>query len=808
MHLVGNKRGCSLVLLLSVAEMWLPKSLEAQLVADGTTNILDGISTNIAGTISIGTNGSFTLLVLTNGATASISSTGSIGFNATARSNSLVVVGPGSVWSNASLAVGGFGSFSQLSILNGGVVTGPGNSFVGQYSGTNNSALISGAGSVWTNGNFTIGQSGPANQMTITNGGAVASGSVTIGFTGSNNLATVTSTGSIWRCSSLMLGTVPVGPNKNHRLLINNGGVVTNSGNCIIGSNSQSNSVLVTDPGTVFWNGSYIRIGQGNRGNQLVVSNGAVATAAYTYVQDSNGSNDTVIITGNGSLMTNQADFHLGHGGPSNLLFVSNGGTLADNSGYIATAGLGGNQVVIAGPKSIWTNGSDFYVGYLGPRNQLIVSNAGAVFDNNGIIGGTGTASSNKVVVTGVGSLWTNRSSLYIGQGGGYCQLLITDGATVVSGNSFVQSSRNQILVSDSGSLWKTLTNLTLGPGGDQITVSNGGTVQAYNLTIANANQSALGNRIDVNGGSVIVTNNVAGSTFLIGIFGVLNLNSGFIAADTLALGSGFGGVATFNFNGGTLQTRGTFWDYPPPYFAPPFVVGNGGASATYELLAPSSGPHRFGEGLVISSNAFLKGIGTISGDVSISAGGTLSPGSSIGQIILNGNLLLNDGSTNCMELNADNGTSDSLVGMTNLTYGGTLLVTNIAGALVDGSFFRLFTASNYSGAFMAIVPASPGPGLKWNTNELNVDGVLRVFALQTTPPTIAGIQLAGSNLQIMANGGVSYDPCYLLTATNISPPITWEILNTNVFDSGGKTTFALPNLPSETTRFFRLQVN
>src|SRR5436190_12084386 len=252
MHSVRNQ-GASFLLVLLCSAAWLSKSTGAQLVADGTTNVLDGISTNIAGSISIGTNGSFTLLVLTNGATASISATGSIGFNVSARSNSLVVVGPGSVWSNASLSLGS-GSFNQLSILNGGVVTGTGASFVGQYSfSSNNFALISGAGSVWTNGSLTIGYNGPANQMTVTNGGAVVSGSVTVGMTGSNNLVTITGTGSIWTCSSLKFGGGPIG-NNNHRMLINSGGVVTNSGTCVIGSNSQSNSVWVTDPGTVFWN--------------------------------------------------------------------------------------------------------------------------------------------------------------------------------------------------------------------------------------------------------------------------------------------------------------------------------------------------------------------------------------------------------------------------------------------------------------------------------------------------------------------------------------------------------------------------
>ena len=40
--------------------------LRAQLVADGATKTLNGGITNIVGDVVVGTNGSFTLLVLTN----------------------------------------------------------------------------------------------------------------------------------------------------------------------------------------------------------------------------------------------------------------------------------------------------------------------------------------------------------------------------------------------------------------------------------------------------------------------------------------------------------------------------------------------------------------------------------------------------------------------------------------------------------------------------------------------------------------------------------------------------------------------
>jgi hypothetical protein len=75
-------------------------SARGQLVADGTTNVLDGVTTNISGPITIGTNISFTRLIVTNGAT--VSNTGGTTIGSNAHSNSLAVIGHDSRWNTAS----------------------------------------------------------------------------------------------------------------------------------------------------------------------------------------------------------------------------------------------------------------------------------------------------------------------------------------------------------------------------------------------------------------------------------------------------------------------------------------------------------------------------------------------------------------------------------------------------------------------------------------------------------------------------------------------------------------------------------
>ncbi len=129
---------------------------------------------------------------------------------------------------------------------------------------------------------------------------------------------------------------------------------------------------------------------------------------------------------------------------------------------------------------------------------------------------------------------------------------------------------------------------------------------------------------------------------------------------------------------------------------------------------------------------------------------------------------------------------------MTNLVYGGTLSLTNLTGMLTGGIYaFHLFSAANYSGSFSNLVPSAPPAfsALRWDTYELNVDGVLRIFPAVSTPPVVSGTSFDGGNNIISAGSGIAYDPCWLLTCTNLAAP-NWSITTTNYFDVNGNTTF------------------
>ena len=122
-----------------------------------------------------------------------------------------------------------------------------------------------------------------------------------------------------------------------------------------------------------------------------------------------------------------------------------------------------------------------------------------------------------------------------------------------------------------------------------------------------------------------------------------------------------------------------------------------------------------------------LTGTGVLTGPVSVSTAGTLSPGPGFAELIVSNTLAVQSGGSITMDVNASMGASDEIAGISHLTYGGALVLKNQAGSFSATNTFKLFDASNYSGAFSSISPAIPGTGLDWNTDTLATDGTLRI---------------------------------------------------------------------------------
>jgi len=114
-------------------------SLRAQLVNDGATNTLSNVTTNITGDVTVGTNGPFTLLVLSDNALLTNSLNGIIGRFAAAKSNEVQLISPTARWRmGGNLSVGSNGAMSRLVVSNGGFVE----NFIGSRDVSDDTTLL------------------------------------------------------------------------------------------------------------------------------------------------------------------------------------------------------------------------------------------------------------------------------------------------------------------------------------------------------------------------------------------------------------------------------------------------------------------------------------------------------------------------------------------------------------------------------------------------------------------------------------------------------------------------------------------
>src|SRR6266446_2224981 len=124
---------------------------QAQIVNDGATATLNHVTNTISGSIIVGTNGPFTLLILTNGTLLTNSGNGTIGLNAGANSNTVKVTSGNTRWAMSSdLSVGSVGSFNRLVITNGGLVQNGFGALGINPASSSNLAVVTSAGSAFT----------------------------------------------------------------------------------------------------------------------------------------------------------------------------------------------------------------------------------------------------------------------------------------------------------------------------------------------------------------------------------------------------------------------------------------------------------------------------------------------------------------------------------------------------------------------------------------------------------------------------------------------------------------------------------
>jgi autotransporter-associated beta strand protein len=292
-------------------------------------------------------------------------------------------------------------------------------------------------------------------------------------------------------------------------------------------------------------------------------------------------------------------------------------------------------------------------------------------------------------------------------------------------------------------------------------------------------------------------TFNIAGSYLWINaapVGGLGNLiKSG---AATLRLGGLNTYVGSTLINSGTLS----LWSAGSIPYSTNIIIAGG---------ATLKADDRSDKTLSLGNGQTLRGNGSLSGILLAHAGSTIIPGSdssTLGSLTVSSNITL-QGDT-VMKLSQASGTNDILHAYS-IAYGGNLIATNLSTVpLIAGNSFHLFAATKYSGAFAAINPLTPGPGLQWDGSNLGLNGTLAVIPL--TPPGIASFSIAGSDLIINASNGVAGTLCSVLMSTNLAAPITqWTLLSSARLSTSGNFTQIATNSvdPAVPQRFYSLQV-
>ena len=377
-----------------------------------------------------------------------------------------------------------------------------------------------------------------------------------------------------------------------------------------------------------------------------------------------------------------------GAGGSATLL--TNGGTVS-NSGMIAggNGGAGGSGA----DAGVLCDGSHGPAGFGGAGGMggagIRLTNGGTVVNGGTIVGGKGgSGGAGGILVTvcgtivgegmtSVGSGVNNPSNIFSGNGirgfGGAGGVGIIGGGVSITNNGSISG----------------------GLGGDGFPRADaihftGGT---NSLTLDNAN---LTGAIEVDSGATAtVIANAAGlnlsNVFLLNGGGTLNTNTNSMTLSGSVLGTG-----TLTKTGaGTLVLDGAI-----------SLTGSTTVSAgTLEIGDAAHAGATVAGDVIVSNAALVMGHGSIGGNLTNTAGGTVMPGGSIGTLTVAGNFTQDAASTLAIEV-SPSAASQLRVGG-NASLAGTLGLTFDPG-VYTGKTFALVSAGSVSGTFATVTNNAP----------------------------------------------------------------------------------------------------
>ena len=436
----------------------------------------------------------------------------------------------------------------------------------------------------------------------------------------------------------------------------------------------------------------------------------------------------------------------------------------------------------------------------------------------------TGTAGNAIGNINMTGGTWVINGELQNANAAGGTGNINVSGGTFIFSDKFYVANRGtgSLTVSNTGSVTGNILDVAHAFGtGSQGTVNlNGGTLAVNNVVTDSGNAGSTNGSetatFNFNGGTLQARQNnaafisqsgpggpAAGSNIVLNLIvqsgGAVISSTGFNVTNLLALqhdstlgATPDGGLtkqgagtlaltATNTYTGATTVSAGTL-ALSGACSVPTSAGISIGTGATFDVSGRTDGT------LTLASGQSLSGSGTVNGQLLAGAGTSVSPGPGLMMLTVSSNVTL-QGAT-MMELNQIAGTNDVLKANGSMTYGGTLVLTNLSGVLTNGTRFKLFTAASFAGAFSNLTPVIPAINLAWNTNGLT-NGTLGIVSSPTPSPRLGLLAMNATNWIFSGTNGVPNWPCLLLASTNLTLPLNqWPAIATNSFDSLGKFSF------------------
>ena len=259
--------------------------------------------------------------------------------------------------------------------------------------------------------------------------------------------------------------------------------------------------------------------------------------------------------------------------------------------------------------------------------------------------------------------------------------------------------------------------------------------------------------------------------------------------------GNTYNGIGFIKVGTGTWTWNGTNLAHTGP------TTVNGGT-----LLYHCNGTNATGA-VTVGAAGTLGGNGVVGGPATVN--GRVAPGTGIGVLTFSNNLTFNASGGAVMEISKSPFTNDLARVRTTVSFGGTLIVTNVGGGTLGaGDSFKLFDATTFAGSFVNYLLPTLNVGLAWNTTSLISSGTLSVVvqtnvALPAAPSGLIATAASSSQINLTWTDNSTNENNFLVERSPDNTNFT-QIISVNA----GVTNVSDPGLAAATLYYYRVRAN